>query len=169
MNIQVILCILRPYFFFAENDFFKPTHPTKVRKIPHFFFETFPNSNHETLKRKLFEISQNDTKTKRGKYIAVQPTALACRNYKHRGRMVSSYGRRVKDTGKRAQMICDDTSDTVYFTLPKQKPRAKRQAHSLQASIQSNKPNAKKHQIFVFNIKVKINNKLNVKHIQGFP
>ena len=25
------LCILRP------------THPTKVRKIPHFFFETFPN------------------------------------------------------------------------------------------------------------------------------
>ena len=103
------------------------------------------NSNHETLKRKLFEISQNDTKTKRGKYIAVQPTALARRNYKHRGRMVSSYGRRVKDTGKRAQMICDDTSDTVYFTLPKQKPRAKRQAHSLQASIQSNKPNAKKH------------------------
>ena len=63
-------------------------------------------------------------KTKRGKYIAVQPTALARRNYKHRGRMVSSYGRRVKDTGKRAQMICDDTSDTVYFTLPKQKPRA---------------------------------------------
>ena len=25
-------------FFFAENDFFKPTHPTKVRKILHFFF-----------------------------------------------------------------------------------------------------------------------------------
>ena len=41
MNIQEILCILRPYFFFAENDFFKPTHPTKVLKIPH-FFETFP-------------------------------------------------------------------------------------------------------------------------------
>ena len=44
----MILCILRPYFFFiffAENDFFKPTHPTKVRKIPHFFFfETFPYS-----------------------------------------------------------------------------------------------------------------------------
>ena len=31
-------------FFFAENDFFKPSHPTKVRKIPHFFFETFPNT-----------------------------------------------------------------------------------------------------------------------------
>ena len=38
MNIQVILCILTPYFF-AENDFFKPTHPTKVRKIPHFFLK----------------------------------------------------------------------------------------------------------------------------------
>ena len=25
-------------FFLAENDFFKPTHPTKVRKILHFFF-----------------------------------------------------------------------------------------------------------------------------------
>ena len=32
------------YFFFAGNDFFKPSHPTKVRKIPHFFFETFPYS-----------------------------------------------------------------------------------------------------------------------------
>ena len=27
------------FFFFAENDFFKPTHPTKVRKIPHFFLK----------------------------------------------------------------------------------------------------------------------------------
>ena len=25
-----------------ENDFFKPTHPTKVWKIPYFFFEPFP-------------------------------------------------------------------------------------------------------------------------------
>ena len=30
------------FIFFAENDFIKPTHPTKVRKILHFFFETFP-------------------------------------------------------------------------------------------------------------------------------
>ena len=28
------------HIFFAENDFFKPTHPTKMRKIPPFFFET---------------------------------------------------------------------------------------------------------------------------------
>ena len=27
------------YFFFAENDFFKPTHPTKVQKILHFFLK----------------------------------------------------------------------------------------------------------------------------------
>ena len=26
-------------FFFAENDFFKPIPPTKVRKIPHFFLK----------------------------------------------------------------------------------------------------------------------------------
>ena len=25
-------------FFFSENDFFKPTHPAKVWKIPHFFW-----------------------------------------------------------------------------------------------------------------------------------
>ena len=45
MNISEILGIFRPYFlflFFMENDFFKPTHPTKVWKIPYFFFEGFP-------------------------------------------------------------------------------------------------------------------------------
>ena len=102
-------------------------------------------SNDETLKRRLFEISQNETKTKKGKYIPVQPTALARRNYKHRGRMAASYGRRVKDSAMKAQMVCDDTSDRVYFTLPKQKQRANKLAHSLQASVASNRPNAKKH------------------------
>jgi len=29
--------------FFVDNDFFKPTRPTKEWKIPH-FFETFPYS-----------------------------------------------------------------------------------------------------------------------------
>ena len=44
MNIYAILGIFRPCFlflFFMENDFFKPTHPTKVWKI-HTFFEGFP-------------------------------------------------------------------------------------------------------------------------------
>ena len=27
-----------------ENDYFKPTHPTKVWKIPYFFFEGFPKT-----------------------------------------------------------------------------------------------------------------------------
>ena len=31
------------FLFFMENDFSKPTHPTKVWKIPYFFFEGFPN------------------------------------------------------------------------------------------------------------------------------
>ena len=45
MNIWAILGIFRPCFLFLsfmENDFFKPTHPTKVWKIPYFFFEPFP-------------------------------------------------------------------------------------------------------------------------------
>ena len=72
-----------------RNDFLK-----SFRKFS-LTLKKLSKSNDETLKRKLFDMSQNDTKTKRGKYIAVQPTAIARRIYKHRGRMVSSYGRRV--------------------------------------------------------------------------
>ena len=100
-------------------------------------------SNDETFQRKLFNFSQHESKTKKGKYIAVQPTAIARRKYKHRGRMAASYGRRVKDTALKAQLICDN--DNVYFSLPNQKPRSNRLAHSLKASIDSNRPNAKKH------------------------
>ena len=47
MNIQAILGIFRPCFlflFFMENDFFKPTHPTKVWKIPYFFLKASLNN-----------------------------------------------------------------------------------------------------------------------------
>ena len=43
MNNKAILGIFRPSFF-MENEFFKPTHPTKVQKIP-YFFVGFPNKN----------------------------------------------------------------------------------------------------------------------------
>ena len=42
MNIQVILCILRPYFF-SENDLFQTYPPTKARKNPIFFFFLEPS------------------------------------------------------------------------------------------------------------------------------
>ena len=59
--------------------------------------------------------------------------------------MAAGYGRRVKDSALKAQLICDNASDNVYFSLPKQKPRSNKLAHSLQSSINANRPNAKKH------------------------
>ena len=70
-------------------------------------------SNNETFQRRLFEFSQNEFKTKKGKYISVQPTALARRKYKHRGKMAAGSGRRVKDSALKAQLICDNASDNV--------------------------------------------------------
>ena len=40
MNIKAILTFLdHVFYFFMENDFFKPTHPTKVWRIPYFFLK----------------------------------------------------------------------------------------------------------------------------------
>lgn len=129
---KLFSCLQNPEFFKCFKKFAKA-------------IGRLSQSNDATFQRKLFNFSQNESKTKKGKYIAVQPTAIARRKYKHRGRMVAGYGRRVKDTALRAQLICDNESDNVYFSLPKQKPRANRQVHSLKASVDSNRPNAKKH------------------------
>ena len=49
MNIKAIFDIFRPcfLFFFMEDDFFKPTHPTKVWKNPYYFltFKASLNQN----------------------------------------------------------------------------------------------------------------------------
>ena len=42
--------------------------------------------------------------------------------YKHRGRSVASYGRRVKDTAMRSQIVVTDDDDGImYHSLPKKR------------------------------------------------
>ena len=84
-------------------------------------------------------------KRKIGRNINVQPTALARRSFRSRGKGSARVGRRQKDMeqGKR-QMSLDDETDkeNVYFSLPKQKLH---QTHSLKDSVDQNRPNPKKH------------------------
>ena len=84
-------------------------------------------------------------KRKIGRNINVQPTALARRSFRSRGKGSARVGRRQKDMeqGKR-QMSLDDETDkeNVFFSLPKQKLHQK---HSLKDSVYQNRPNPKKH------------------------
>ena len=77
--------------------------------------------------------------------IKLQSTAISRRKYKHQGRMVGGYGRKVKDSLLTSQMVCTESSDNVYFALPSQKNRSNKQVHSLQESVRHNRPNPKKH------------------------
>ena len=72
--------------------------------------------------------------------IPVQSTSLSRRKNKNRGKGVSSYGRRVKDTALNV-----NDSDSVYVAAPSRSQRSNRLAHDLQQSVIENRPNAKKH------------------------
>ena len=105
------------------------------------------SSNCETLKRHLYGFGKSLKKRKNSHVIPCQPTAISRRKYKHRGRSVATYGRRVKDTALMSQMLVtdDDNDGNVYHSLPKQKHRSNKLAHSLKNSVDSNRQNAKKH------------------------
>ena len=50
----------------------------------------------------------------------VQPTEIARRKYKHRGKMAALYRRKVKVSALKTQLMCDnDDNDKVYYSLPK--------------------------------------------------
>ena len=55
-----------------------------------------------------------------GKLIPVQVTAKSRREYKHRGRVVGTAGRRLKDQEERRQLVVSENEENVYHTLPKQ-------------------------------------------------
>ena len=104
------------------------------------------SSNCETLKRHLYGFGKNLKEKKNSHVIPCQPTAISRRKYKHRGRSVASYGRRVKDTAMRSQIVVTDDDDGImYHSLPKQKPRSNKLVHSLKDSIEKNRQNAKYH------------------------
>ena len=72
--------------------------------------------------------------------IPVQSTSLSRRKNKNRGKGVSTYGRRVKDT-----TLNVTESDSVYVPAPSKRQRSNRLAHDLQQAVLENRPNAKKH------------------------
>ena len=66
--------------------------------------------------------------------------SISQRKNKNRGKSVSSYGRRVKDTALNV-----NDNDSVYVAAPSRSQRSNRLAHDLQQSVIENRPNAKKH------------------------
>ena len=112
----------------------------------------FTKQNDNSLEKSLFsigkELNKPRTSGKRkkiGKLIPVQVTAKSRREYKHRGRVVGTAGRRVKDQEERKQMVVGENDENVYHTLPKQKKAKKKQIHSLKQAVEINRPGAKKH------------------------
>ena len=108
--------------------------------------------NESSLEQSLFnigkEMSNPKSRGKRkkiGKLIPVQVTAKSRREYKHRGRVVGTLGRRPKDQEKRVQMVVREEEDNVYHTLPKQKKVNNKQVHSLNNAVELNRTGAKKH------------------------
>ena len=86
-------------------------------------------------------------KRKIGRNINVQPTAMARRIFRSRGKGAARTGRRIQDqeSGKRQIVLDENDDENVYFSLPKQKKRKTRQKHSLKNSVDENRPNPKKH------------------------
>ena len=106
----------------------------------------------ENFEKSLFSLGReiNNPKSrgrerKTGKLIPIQVTAKSRRAYKHRGRTVGLLGRRPKDQNKRSQLVVTEAGDNVYHSLPKQKKLRKKKVHCFQASVDLNKPAAKKH------------------------
>ena len=81
-----------------------------------------------------------------GRNINVQPTAIARRRFRSKGKGAARTGRRLEDqeSGKRQIVLDENDNENVYFSLPKQK-RRKQQKHSLKDSVNENRPNPKKH------------------------
>ena len=103
------------------------------------FIGSLARDNSQTRLRKIYGICQT-AKKKIGNRIPVQTTSLSRRKNKNRGKGVSSYGRRVKDT---ALNVNDNNG--VYVAKPSRRQRSNRLAHDLQQSVIENRPNAKKH------------------------
>ena len=80
-------------------------------------------------------------KRKAAKLIPVQTTAKARRLNPSRGRGTSTKGRRVKDLPKSVKV----TESGAFRSLPQQKPKPLKQAHSLIKAVRSNKSSAKNH------------------------
>ena len=107
----------------------------------------FTKQENSSLESTLFSSGKeaNNTKSsvkrkKFGKRIPVQETAKSRREYKHRGRVVGTAGRREKDQEERRQLAVSENEENVYHSLPKTKNK---QVHSLKQAVELNRPGAK--------------------------
>ena len=114
--------------------------------------QKFSKQNEKTLEKSLFSIGKEISKQKvggkkrkMGKLIPIQVTAKSRREYKHRGRVLATSGRRPIDQSKRVQMVVGEKDENVYHSLPRQKKTKNKQIHSLKHSVEMNTPAAKKH------------------------
>ena len=146
--------------FVQAIDFFKEKvchayQSSSLKKGVKFFtkkLRKFTKQTDNSLEKSLFSIGKEMTKPrgggkrkKIGKLIPVQVTAKSRGEYKHRGRVVGTAGRRVKDQEERRQLVVSEKEENVYHTLPKQKKTKNKQVHSLKQAVESNRPGAKKH------------------------
>ena len=74
--------------------------------------QKFSKQNEKTLQKSLFSIGKKirkqkagGRKRKTGKLIPIQVSAKSRRDYKHRGRVVGTSGRRPNDQNRRVQMV----------------------------------------------------------------
>ena len=115
-----------------------------LQKVTQFMQKQRKKKNIQTLKRKLFDLC-HESKKKIGNHIPVGVHSNSRRKYKSRGRVVSGYGRRVRDTALRLQMNVTESAEVVYPALNNQKKRTNRMVHDLSSAVAKNINNAKKH------------------------
>ena len=96
--------------------------------------------------RKLYDFGI-ENKRKNNPVMHVQPTSIARRRNKQKGRSVSRYGRRHKDTVRRTQVFEDENQgeDLVLHSIPGRIQRNRGVPHNMQEIVQRNRRAAKKH------------------------
>ena len=75
----------------------------------------------------------------------MQNTSISRRQYKSRGRVISGYGRKAKNSRLRSQMLVTDNDESTYPALNTQKKRTNRMVHDLSTAVAQNVNNSKKH------------------------
>ena len=96
--------------------------------------------------RKLYDFGI-ENKRKNNPVMHVQPTSITRRRNKQKGRSVSRYGRRHKDTVRRTQVFEDENQgeDLVLHSIPGRIQRNRGVPHNMQEIVERNRRAAKKH------------------------
>jgi hypothetical protein len=100
---------------------------SSLKKGVKYFTNKFTKQNDNSLEKSMFSIGKemnrprgSGKRKKIGRLIPVQVTAKSRREYTHRGRVVGTAGKRLKDQEERRQLVVSKTDENVYHTLPKQ-------------------------------------------------